>query len=268
MGENLIRSGAYNKDEKIMFLEIVIKYKSIIENKETDKVGWKEKSKTWDLITKEFNESDIVIGNRPKTSLQKLWKNLKCSTRKYCSKLKSETYATGGGINTIRPDILFEKVHEIIGSSINGLQNPVDSDAQGLRVVNINTLTNENVENLYSSDDNHYDPDDPDDPVFQHLIAEEEIHTWSTWNPTKLRDPLSNPLRNVINGGSSDNPKSSKPKTINDLQLTLIKSKIELTNLMKEQMTKKWQLKNEILNMQLEKEKLQVQRLQSELQKF
>ncbi|XP_066602009.1 uncharacterized protein [Prorops nasuta] len=188
---------------------------------------------------------------------------MKSSTRKHFAKLKKETYATGGGTCNVKPNILYDKVHEIIELSVDGLQNPLDSDC--IRGENIIEECDENI-----------DPEivDPDDPVFQYLVDNEEIEPWSKWNPRKLKSPLSEPLVRAIGGGiqsssSSSNAKdkfagAKKKKRATILEENLLQSKIELTNLMQKHMSEKALLEKKILEAQLRKEELNVILVESE----
>ncbi|XP_066588724.1 myb/SANT-like DNA-binding domain-containing protein 3 [Prorops nasuta] len=217
MNENLVPISIITKEDKLIFIEIMKKYKSVIENKITDAIGKKEKAKAWDKITEEFNRS-IPIGNRTQKTLQSLWKNLKYSAKKHYALTKRETYLTGSGKLSVRPDILAEKVHEIIGLSIEGLQYPFDSDEQ-LSSQQINSTLMENEENI--------DPnaDDPDDPIFEYLLNEGEINDWSRWNPRKLKKPISNPLSKAISGGAGESSKTVRTTNYNELQINLLQKK-------------------------------------------
>lgn len=50
-----VRSRNYTSEEKATLINIIIKYKNIIESKKTDKVSWKDKNNTWEIIRNEFN---------------------------------------------------------------------------------------------------------------------------------------------------------------------------------------------------------------------
>lgn len=44
------RQANFTFSEEKLLVELVLKYSSIIENKETDSEEWKKKSETWELI--------------------------------------------------------------------------------------------------------------------------------------------------------------------------------------------------------------------------
>lgn len=84
----------FSNDEKIVLIELVEKYKNIIENKCTDAVTVKQKEKCWTDISREFN-SRCILANRTVTSLKSCWDNLKKKTRKHFSEVRKELFATG-----------------------------------------------------------------------------------------------------------------------------------------------------------------------------
>lgn len=45
----------FTSSEEELLVELVDKYKHIIENKKTDMIMWKEKKACWEKLTKEFN---------------------------------------------------------------------------------------------------------------------------------------------------------------------------------------------------------------------
>lgn len=55
MTEKRNRNPNYTKEEQILLLNVLQKYKNTIENKKTDHVTWKEKDKAWDDICNKFN---------------------------------------------------------------------------------------------------------------------------------------------------------------------------------------------------------------------
>lgn len=51
------RSTNFTNNDKCVLINIVAKYKQVIENKKTDSVTAKEKGETWEKIALEFNSS-------------------------------------------------------------------------------------------------------------------------------------------------------------------------------------------------------------------
>lgn len=57
------RSANFSKGEIDILVNIIFKYKDIIENEKTDATTWKSKNETWEKITLEFN---VILCNFPK----------------------------------------------------------------------------------------------------------------------------------------------------------------------------------------------------------
>jgi len=62
--------------EKIKLIQLIEKYKNMIENKKTDNINLKEKEKCWINISKEYNSSCSSV-HRDVASLKSCWDNLK-----------------------------------------------------------------------------------------------------------------------------------------------------------------------------------------------
>ncbi|XP_066582014.1 uncharacterized protein [Prorops nasuta] len=259
---NCKRNENFSYDEKIAFIQIIKKYASVIESKKTDGVGLREKSNAWYEVSKEFNN---LYSSSKKTVdiLKRLWNNLKASARKHFAKLKRETYLTGGGTHDVKPNDIYDKVHEIIGLSIEGLSNAYDKDA---------IISQNNIRSLIEDDENNNSNSvELDDPVFEYLVDNDHIKSWSTWDPKQLKSPLSTPLNNSIERNLSlhtsknINVSSIGKKTKVDTKKTLEQSKIELTELMQKYFCEKGELEKQLLEIQCRKEKLQVELLELEI---
>lgn len=83
----------FSSTEKLLLIEIITKYKNIIENKRTDAVYTKEKGTCWDEISKQFNSESNIF--RDVLTLKNCWENLKKKTRKYYAEEKQNLYKTG-----------------------------------------------------------------------------------------------------------------------------------------------------------------------------
>ncbi|CAG9763448.1 unnamed protein product [Ceutorhynchus assimilis] len=91
------RAPNYANNEKEYLLNLIEKYKNIIENKKTDGVSVKEKKETWEKICQEFNSASPSLHYRPMESLKKTYEKMKEEIRKKTAELKKELYKTGGG---------------------------------------------------------------------------------------------------------------------------------------------------------------------------
>jgi hypothetical protein len=87
------RGTNFSNNEKYLLIELVTKYKDIVENKKTDAVFAKEKVKCWDEICKKFNSESNIF--RDAVTLKNCWENLQKRTRKYYAEERSKLYKTG-----------------------------------------------------------------------------------------------------------------------------------------------------------------------------
>uniref|UniRef100_A0A1Y1K3J6 Regulatory protein zeste n=1 Tax=Photinus pyralis TaxID=7054 RepID=A0A1Y1K3J6_PHOPY len=121
----------FSDNDMNMLVDLVYKYKHIIECKKTDALTWKDKDATWIKISDAFNAS--VMEKKTPEQLRTKYDNLKKDARRYFAKQRQDIYRTGGGVieNVIR-DILkhiFEKIRVITTLSMEGIEPPVgDSD--------------------------------------------------------------------------------------------------------------------------------------------
>ena len=79
--ELLKRGKNFTIDDKDILIDIVMKYKDVIENKKTDATCNKSKNKCWDLITMEFNNQ--TGSSRNVRELKELYSNIKRKARKH-----------------------------------------------------------------------------------------------------------------------------------------------------------------------------------------
>ncbi|XP_066600626.1 uncharacterized protein [Prorops nasuta] len=240
--------------EKLELAYIFKDYAMIVENKITDAVEQIEKNKAWELIGLKFNKN--MHRNVNAESLKKLWQNIKLQTRKHYAKMKQELYKTGGGINKIATDLLYDKTYELIHISVDGPNNPYDNDSKSAQNTGLD-ITEEII-----LDEENEDPNS--DPVFQYLTEKGEIDKWAKWNPKKLSKPLSKPLHTSVQMKSTiGRPTSSNtPKSTEGI---LLQSKIELNNLMIKELEEKSVIEKQILSEKLTKEKLKVTLLKRKL---
>ncbi|CAG4965236.1 unnamed protein product [Parnassius apollo] len=115
--------------EKGILIELILKYKDVVENKKTDAVTIAHKNEGWKVLTEEFNSlSSFNVRNTDQ--LRTCWDNLKRTTRKDKAATK-EIFLTGGGRpNHPPPGPLQEQVEILLGPTLDGLANEFDSDGQ------------------------------------------------------------------------------------------------------------------------------------------
>lgn len=124
-----LRGIIFTTGETIILVDLVLKYKHILENKKTDGVSSKEKEKMWSILADEFNATS---GCSPRSwlTLKTKFENLKRICRKMLCEERMETFKTGGGTAEVpKWDPVLEKVRSILSVSGCGLVNPYDSNA-------------------------------------------------------------------------------------------------------------------------------------------
>lgn len=91
------RSVNFSNNEKVFLINLVSKYKNIVENKKTDGVTSNEKIKAWENICHEFNAASTGNIYRNKDVLKRFYENKKKELRKKVAETKMELKKTGGG---------------------------------------------------------------------------------------------------------------------------------------------------------------------------
>lgn len=87
------RAENFTTEEKDLLVELVTKYKEVIENKRTDAVSQKQKKRAYQMLSNEYNSQST----RPRTaaSLKVCWENIKKRSRKAQAKEKASIFKTG-----------------------------------------------------------------------------------------------------------------------------------------------------------------------------
>lgn len=122
------RAANFTKTEIDLLIDIVLKYKHIIENKTTSATTWRDKDEAWDKICSKFN---AVSGNFPRSKkiICAKYDSIKKTIRKKCSLLKNEQTKTGGGQCSV-PTLTSceEKVLLLTPNTTIGLESRFDKD--------------------------------------------------------------------------------------------------------------------------------------------
>lgn len=118
-------------------MNIIKKYKHIIENKETGGIPWRDKENAWQQIEKEFNATSGVF--RSAEVLKRFYNNKKKDVRKQAANERTNLCKTGGGqAIKIATDPTYDLTLEIINKkTVFGLNNKFDDDARVLPLVSI-----------------------------------------------------------------------------------------------------------------------------------
>ena len=123
-------STKYSEFEKSLLIELVDKYKGIIESKKCDAKSIKIKSNHWDIIAGEYNANSQVT-KRDASKLKKCWENMKSRAKKNVAKKRRSSLATGGGPQETHVDASDEAtvaITSIVPDQMDPLSNPYDND--------------------------------------------------------------------------------------------------------------------------------------------
>lgn len=125
------RSVNYTSEEKHVLLNIILKYKAIVENKKTDAVSNEQKMLGWKKIAEEFNATSPNLQPRTVESIKKFYDNKKKEVRKEVAEEKKELLLTGGGtLPILKKDQNQDLILSIMDkTSVHGTQNIFDSDS-------------------------------------------------------------------------------------------------------------------------------------------
>lgn len=123
------RASNFGEKEVNILIDLIIKYRNIIESKRTDATSWKEKNEMWEQICSEFNSRNSVV--RTTKSLRSKYESFKKDLRKKKAKDKNLKFQTGGG-NYI--EVIYtpteEKLLPYIFLSVEGLPSRHDDDGR------------------------------------------------------------------------------------------------------------------------------------------
>ncbi|XP_039310133.1 uncharacterized protein LOC113002761 [Solenopsis invicta] len=140
----------YSDLEKQIFLEILKKYKHVIEAKGTNSSTLKEKSEAWLLIMTEYNDSSLISTKRDVQQLRKYWSNLKQQSKNILTTERQSRFLTGGesqqNIDEVDPNVLdivpdLMTTAPTISSSNFSTKESTDRQREVLKAIKQNSLT-------------------------------------------------------------------------------------------------------------------------------
>lgn len=76
------RSANFSESEISLLINLVEKYKDILECKRSNSVTWRQKEDTWQTLSKEFNSTLSLKEPRSFKVLKSKWENIKKNTKK------------------------------------------------------------------------------------------------------------------------------------------------------------------------------------------
>ncbi|KAL0098975.1 hypothetical protein PUN28_020915 [Cardiocondyla obscurior] len=139
------RSKHYTQMERKVFLQILQKYKNVVEVKRSDATTLKDKDIAWSQICEEYNNFSL----RTLQQLKKLRANLKQSQKDALTKEKQLRLATGGGSleneAEIDLDILNIAPHLMETASVLFTSNMSEKEIQGIFKLKEQNLANKKL---------------------------------------------------------------------------------------------------------------------------
>lgn len=84
----------FSDSDKEILINLVMKYKDVLESKKTDALSINKKKATWCKLSAEYNS---IHGVRPRDvkQIRKCWENLKCKWKKERGQQVRDVFATG-----------------------------------------------------------------------------------------------------------------------------------------------------------------------------
>ncbi|KAK9670822.1 Myb/SANT-like DNA-binding domain, partial [Popillia japonica] len=164
------RSANFSNEETRILVDLILKYKHIIENKKTDAITWKQKDAGWTRLTTEFNCQ--LSKNRTTKMLKIKYEGLKRALKKKKQTNARELFKTAGGSPILIPYTDYEeKLLSVLLLSVEGLSPEADSDAN---LVEPNfRCTAESIAD----------------------VGDGFETAWKVWTPGYLRTPISGKLK-------------------------------------------------------------------------
>ncbi|XP_022177989.1 uncharacterized protein LOC111039018 [Myzus persicae] len=122
------RGKNFTEREKEFLIDLILPYKSVIENVKTDAVWNNKKNEAWSEIVDAYNAIQ-TSGIRNIGQIKHMYDTQKREARKEKSQYKVQHYKTGGGSNQSTLSNVTQKVIGLLGDRMDPLFNNVDCDA-------------------------------------------------------------------------------------------------------------------------------------------
>lgn len=253
------RAANFSKYEEQLLINLVEKYKNIIESKKSNAVTWKDKEKAWLKIECEFNNKNNDNTFRSAKHLKEKYNNLKKGTKKKFAIEKMNISKTGGGSYT--PILVTDvdlTIKEMLGAQVSGLQNSYDSDSQVMMIdepLETNCV-NKPSSSVSISSDNDYmfeiEMDKQGNKKNEKVGESSVTNDWTTYCSKNLKEPVSKKL--VVNnaGKTKETDKHSSKKRFEEVNNNVIMEKLNFIQLQKEKFVEEHKLKMEVLRLKKE----------------
>lgn len=131
----------FTSEEKCILVNLIIKYKDIIENKKTDSATVREKDFAWNQVLNEFNGS-VVVNKRTLKQLKSFYDNYKRKAKKKNTEDKLNFFKTGGSCSVGSTlDQTEAQLLQVIRDRVEPLPNLCDSDGHMMQLLGQNLTT-------------------------------------------------------------------------------------------------------------------------------
>nr|CAH7748884.1 unnamed protein product [Callosobruchus chinensis] len=128
--ESKKRATNFSANEESLLIELVKKYRNIIECKKSDTNALRRKTETWINVAKEFNSLSGVV-YREANILRSKYENLKKRAKYKFAEEKTYQSSTGGGPSQdVKIDAIDNSIKELIGTQITGFTSTFDDGAE------------------------------------------------------------------------------------------------------------------------------------------
>ncbi|KAF2903700.1 hypothetical protein ILUMI_02495 [Ignelater luminosus] len=230
-----IRGSNFTKEQELSLLNIIAKYKNLVECKNSNKITTKQREEAWINIETEFNSC-----NRHQIlhQIKSKFDNLKTAARKYACCNKENLNITGGGPSDNLENV-YDKMLEIINNkTLIGLENPYYDDdgrssgvllVEPIEIVEEQSMVYEPVESTSIQEQLNRIEMDNELLSYPITITQETnectssdlTENWATYTPTMLKARKNRKLQ-VINKPTQ---KIKEKRTLHDLKVSYLQQK-------------------------------------------
>ncbi|XP_072377429.1 uncharacterized protein [Diabrotica undecimpunctata] len=201
------RSVNFTKEEELLLIEEVSKYKSIIECKTTNKLNWNEKENAWKKIVANFNSKNFHT--RTLDQVRAKYDNIKSKARKEVAKLRCYQAGTGGGpCSSFNLDTSTDAVLNLMNlKTVMGLTAEFDSDSIEINKdiqndvgelfeMDVNNILIVEESSTTSKDEFEHSDNNTDSKISLEVVEQDSPRkNWNKYVPEKLKKTAHQKLR-------------------------------------------------------------------------
>ncbi|XP_049701781.2 uncharacterized protein LOC126055652 [Helicoverpa armigera] len=234
------RSANFDSAEIQLLINLVAKFKNIVENKKTDAVTNKDKEAAWRQIEENFNSCGVSTNARSWKTLKLKYEGIKKNTKKKSSLQRQEMYKTGGGPSKA-PEFseIDEKVLSIC-SNITGLEPRHDSDTISKSTPLEEVEDSNIIFEIEEIPENSFQPHPVVDLAIGEIVEDnQKENNWDKWHPKALKSRVSNVLKPNVSKASV----TAKLDKLSEARLELVQLQMKTAKLEHQFMEEEHKLK-------------------------